>query len=180
MQQLKQTQNSVILRLTKKPQQFPLSAQTSSLPVFLFSGYQTYKHKRGTERRQPLVNTPGNRWHENRPPNTGQRTPVHKRKMKKKVLFSLNADTKRQTGWFILRRLCFTCQSIEHMDEPLVDIFVKWKVSRCWQIVISITMCSCFYLGRSLRCQEPKETRSNRKAMASVQFSTSEKVSTFT
>lgn len=29
MQQLKQTQNSVILRLTTKPQQFPLSAQTS-------------------------------------------------------------------------------------------------------------------------------------------------------
>lgn len=36
MQQLKQTQNSVILRLTKKPQQFPLSAQTpfaECLPV---------------------------------------------------------------------------------------------------------------------------------------------------
>lgn len=36
MQQLKQTQNSVILRQKKKPQQFPLSAQTS-LCVFLFS-----------------------------------------------------------------------------------------------------------------------------------------------
>lgn len=57
MQQLKQTQNSVILRLTKKPQQFPLSAQTpfaECLPVW-WRPEQKKKntHRQGTERSQP-------------------------------------------------------------------------------------------------------------------------------
>lgn len=39
-----------------------------------------------------------------------------------------------------------------------------WSVNKwCWHIVISITMCHCFYLGRSLCCQGPKETGSNLK-----------------
>lgn len=45
MQQLKQTQNSVILRQTKKPQQFPLSLQTTlcvCLPVQCYQSQQTH------------------------------------------------------------------------------------------------------------------------------------------
>lgn len=59
MQQLKQTQNSVILRLTKKPQQFPLSAQTpfaECLPVRWRPEQKkkkTHTHWQGTERSQP-------------------------------------------------------------------------------------------------------------------------------
>ncbi len=58
MQQLKQTQNSVILRLLKKPQKFPFSAQTS-LCVFLpVQCYERHKHKTETDdRRRQLVSS---------------------------------------------------------------------------------------------------------------------------
>lgn len=57
MQQLKQTQNSVILRLTKKPQQFPLSAQTPLPCVFLFSGDQKKKKKKYKKKEEKKTHT---------------------------------------------------------------------------------------------------------------------------
>lgn len=64
MQQLKQTQNSVILRLTYRPQQFPLSVETplcDCLPVQLCSVTNT-RRKRKTDRPlSPLGETVGTR-----------------------------------------------------------------------------------------------------------------------
>lgn len=53
MQQLKQTQNSVILRPTKKPQQFPLSAHTPLLSLFLFAGNQNKKKEKKIHKNYP-------------------------------------------------------------------------------------------------------------------------------
>ncbi|MEQ2286589.1 hypothetical protein AMECASPLE_003942 [Ameca splendens] len=65
MQQLKQTQNSVILRQTKKPQQFPLSAQTSLCVCLPVRRCQSHKHPPETADRRAAGSSGVNCWHKN-------------------------------------------------------------------------------------------------------------------
>lgn len=136
MQQLKQTQNSVILTLTKKPQQFPLSAQTpfaECLPVW-WRPEQKKKTHTGKELRgvNPPAETPGDCWHK-KPPNAGAaRSCSQKRRGIKKK----NKNKKTQIIIFFL---------------SLMLLYIKQTY---FQVNLPRTWTGCLLTSPNTKCQD--------------------------